>query len=51
MSDCMTMVEDRNKILKTNILISAILKIIGLGTSLLIVPVTIKYLDSEVYGI
>lgn len=47
----MTMVEDRNKILKTNILISAILKIIGLGTSLLIVPVTIKYLDSEVYGI
>ena len=51
MSDCMTMVEDRNKILKINILVSAILKIIGLGTSLLIVPVTIKYLDSEVYGI
>lgn len=47
----MTMVEDRNKILKINILVSAILKIIGLGTSLLIVPVTIKYLDSEVYGI
>lgn len=45
------MVNDRNKILKTNILISAVLKVVGLCTSLLIVPITIDYLDSEVYGV
>lgn len=32
-------------------MLSAVLKVIGLSTSLLIVPITIKYLDKEVYGI
>lgn len=41
----------RNKMLTTNILYSSILKIISLSTSLLIVPVTINYLNNEVYGI
>lgn len=41
----------RNKMLTTNILYSAILKIISLSTSLLIVPITIGYLNNEVYGI
>ena len=37
--------------LTTNILYSAILKIISLSTSLLIVPIIIGYLNNEVYGI
>lgn len=41
----------RNKILRKNILFSAILKIVGLATSLLIVPITLDYLDKETYGI
>lgn len=41
----------RNKMLTTNILYSSILKIISLSTSLLIVPITIDYLNKEVYGI
>lgn len=41
----------RNKILRKNILFSAILKIVGLTTSLLIVPITLDYLDKETYGI
>lgn len=41
----------RNKMLTSNILFSGILKIISLATSLLIVPITINYLNSEVYGI
>ena len=41
----------RNRILTTNILFSAILKIISLATSLLIVPITINYLNNEVYGV
>ena len=42
---------ERNKMLRNNILGSGVLKSIGLLTSLLIVPVTINYLDNEVYGI
>lgn len=42
---------ERNKMLRNNILFSGVLKIIGLLTSLLIVPVTIGYLNNEVYGI
>jgi O-antigen/teichoic acid export membrane protein len=45
------MENDRNKILRTNILYSSALKIVSLLTSLLIVPTTISYLNSEVYGI
>lgn len=41
----------RNRVLTINILYSAILKITSLLTSLLIVPVTIGYLNNEVYGI
>lgn len=37
--------------LRNNILFSSILKIISLLTSLLIVPVTIGYLNNEVYGV
>lgn len=37
--------------LRNNIVFSGVLKIIGLLTSLLIVPVTIDYLNNEVYGI
>ena len=42
---------ERNKMLRNNILGSGALKSIGLFTSLLIVPITINYLDNEVYGI
>jgi len=37
--------------LRNNILLSAILKVIGISCSLLIVPVTLNYLNDEVYGI
>lgn len=37
--------------LRNNILFSGILKAIGLMTSLVIVPVTINYLNNEVYGV
>lgn len=46
-----TISNTRNKVLTTNILYSAILKVISLLTSLLIVPITIGYLNNEVYGI
>lgn len=42
---------ERDKILRNNILLSGGLKVIGLLTSLLIVPITIDYLNNEVYGI
>lgn len=45
------MANDRNIVLKKNILMSAVLKMVGLATSLLIVPITIGYLDKEVYGV
>lgn len=37
--------------LRNNILFSGMLKLIGLATSLLIVPITIGYLNNEVYGV
>lgn len=37
--------------LRNNILFSGILKIISLSTSLLIIPITINYLNNEIYGI
>jgi len=43
--------KDRNAIVRKNVLLSALLKVIGLSTSLLIVPITLHYLDNEVYGI
>lgn len=41
----------RSRLLRTNIVYSMLLKIVGLTTSLLIVPITIDYLNNEVYGI
>ena len=41
----------RSKMLRKNIVWSIILKIIGLATSLIIVPITLGYLDNETYGI
>lgn len=37
--------------LRTNIAWSTFLKIVGLVTSMLIVPITLDYLDNEIYGI
>lgn len=41
----------RNANLRNNILLSAFLRCIALLTSLLIVPITLGYLDDEVYGV
>lgn len=43
--------DERSKNLRNNIIYSCALKCIGLATSLLIVPITIDYLNNEVYGI
>ena len=43
--------DKRNKSLRNNILYSALLKITGLSCSLLIVPITLHYLEQETYGI
>ncbi|MGG6545386.1 UNVERIFIED_CONTAM: hypothetical protein NY100_08155 [Prevotella sp. 15_C9] len=43
--------DGRSKMLKSNILYSAILKVIGLITSLLVVTITLYYLNSELYGV
>lgn len=43
--------DPRDSMLRNNILLSGLFKIIGLCTSLLIVPVTLDYLDNEAYGI
>lgn len=43
--------DKRNSMLRKNIFLSAVLKVISLCCSLLIVPVTLDYLDSEIYGI
>ena len=39
--------DNRSVMLRRNILLSVVLKIIGLATSLLIVPVTLHYLQKE----
>jgi O-antigen/teichoic acid export membrane protein len=41
----------RSKQLRANVVFSMVLKVIGLVTSLLLVPITLDYLNSEVYGI
>ncbi len=41
----------RNAMLHRNIIYSALLRCVGLGCTLIIVPVTINYLNNEVYGI
>lgn len=43
--------DKRNVMLRRNIMFSALLKAVSLGTSLLIVPITIHYLNTEVYGV
>ena len=52
MTNTTTMITNsRNKMLFLNILFSGFLKIVGLLTSLVIVPITINYLNNEVCGI
>ncbi len=41
----------RNSNLRKNIMRTAVIKAIGMGCSLLIVPVTLHYLDNEEYGV
>lgn len=41
----------RDRMLRKNILLSGLLKAVGLMTSLLIVPITLHYLNNEIYGI
>lgn len=41
----------RSKMLRNNILLSSAIKIVGLSTSFLIVPITLTYLAPEQYGI
>src|SRR5574344_378015 len=43
--------DKRNMMLRNNIIFSAVLKVIGLSCSLIIVPITLHYLNNEVYGI
>lgn len=43
--------DKRNSNLRNNILLSAAMKATGMLTSFLIVPVTLHYLDNEIYGI
>ncbi len=43
--------EKRNTMLRNNILLSSMLKAIGLCCSLIIVPITLNYLNNEEYGI
>ena len=43
--------DNRSVMLRHNIVLSVVLKVIGLTTSLLIVPVTLHYLQKEEYGI
>lgn len=43
--------DKRNATVRNNAMASAVLKAVGLATSLLIVPVTLGYLDNEVYGV
>ena len=42
---------NRNTMLRNNIIFSGVLKAVGLCTSFLIVPVTLNYLDKEPYGL
>ncbi len=43
--------ESRNKIVAKNIALSAVFKCVGLLCTFIIVPITINYLNNEVYGI
>ena len=43
--------DKRNKMLRNNIFLSAIIKTVGILASLIIVPITLHYLESEQYGI
>lgn len=43
--------KQRDANIRNNILFSGFLKCVGLLTSLLVVPVTLGYLNNEVYGV
>ena len=47
----MSPANSRNRMLRNNILLSGVIKAVGLLTSLLVVPATLDYLDKEQYGI
>lgn len=49
--DILKKTDRRSSMLRKNVLCSAVLKSVGLVCSLLIVPVTLDYLNNEVYGI
>lgn len=49
--ELLTSKDMRSKTVRNNALMSAVLKVIGLSCSLFIVPVTLGYLDNEVFGI
>jgi O-antigen/teichoic acid export membrane protein len=42
---------NRNTMLRNNIIFSGVLKAVSLCTSFLVVPVTLDYLDKEPYGL
>lgn len=43
--------DPRNRALRNNILFTGILKVISLASSFLIVPITLHYLNNEIYGV
>lgn len=43
--------DQRSSMLRKNVLGSAVLKAVGLACSLLIVPITLDYLNNEIYGV
>lgn len=46
-----THTDSRTKMLRTNVLLSALLKVVGIACTYLLVPLTIDYLNSDVYGV
>lgn len=41
----------RDSLIRKNIVVSAVAKIVGMAASFLVVPVTLSYLNNEVYGV
>ena len=50
-SDIFQSNSNRNAMLRNNILLSGFMKVIGLATSFLIVPITLDFLNNEQYGV
>lgn len=43
--------DKRTKTLRTNVLLSAILKVVGISCTYFLVPLTIDYLNNDIYGV